>query len=472
MSFDEYIFKCSESYYDFIDLMASELDSLKSILKDNEEIKNKSLSFADSISSISKVLENKNKIIELNPELENEIELLDFLNSKDNLNNVAAEEAFQKIREDKYIKNEYTMPRELENRIDEINDEIIKIERIINGENDFKSINDILKYYKFDNENISKIVFAFVLKKNNLLLSREEIQKEKEIDVETEEVKKPIFLKESNDEVDSELLEEYSQSLEKYTEIQGNNVDLFNDYYKKYNENYSKKMFDEYASYELGYIYNNLELSDQDLVLVLYKKLIDLYSDIEEAKKDIDINNPKVIDYETIIMLINEYESVFTEFFSLAMQIKKTENNEVEDSSKIYFPHNDNGDVLIPNFDKYLKNVITFMSVSDTGALERRQVGVNHIMGFEDGEAIISKIILIYKKPISVSFAKLIDGGTYIIYIDEAEHIINDTKNMVLTNGDLIRNQIDLIENRDINELAMQKDIRKKVRSKASEFVR
>ena len=473
MSFDEYLFNCSESYYDFMDLMLFELNSLKSILNDYEYIRNKCLSFESVTSSISKILENKDKILELNPKLIDELDLLDFLNKKNNLSNIAAKEAFQAIREDKYIKNEYTMPPELENRIKEVSEKIEKIEKIINGETDFKSLNDLLDFYEFDKDNISRIVFGFVLRKNNLLLSREEIQKEKIEEVVQEEDKEETpFVKEDKKEVDETLLEDYNTALKMYREIQGSNKELFDLYYKKYNESYTKKVFDDYSSYELEYIYSNLELSDQDLALVLYRKLISLSYDIEEAIKDIDADNPKAIDYETIIMYINEYESVFVEFSSLAEQINKIENNTIESSSKIYFPHADDGEILISNYDTYLKNIITFMRVSDTGALERRQVVVNRIKGFEYGEEILTKPILIYKKPISVSFVKLIDGGTYILCVDNAEYIIENTKNMVLKNGDVIRKQIDLIENRKIEELTMQEEIRRKVRSDASEFVR
>lgn len=175
MSYDDYIQKATQSYYDFISSISIELESLKEMLKDKELIRQKSINFSNIISNKEKLLENKLKILELNNKLNEQIELLEFLNSKNNLDNAAADEAYNCIIEDVYIKNESTMPPELGNKIEELKNEINRLNRVFYSKCDYETLNEILDYYDIDENNKSIIIFGFILKENNLLKNRQNV---------------------------------------------------------------------------------------------------------------------------------------------------------------------------------------------------------------------------------------------------------------------------------------------------------
>lgn len=465
MTYDEYLLKCSESYYDFIELITTELESLNEMLNNNNSIKQKALDFNNIISSKEKLLENKDRILELNIELKDYFDLIEFLNSKNNLDNVAADEAYNAIINDKYIINEGTIPDGLNDRIKEIESEINKIKKIIDNNYDYKSITELIDYYGFDEEAKSRILFGFILKEINLLIKRNNIEIKKEIKEEIEEKNKSKFIQVDNKKVDEELLEKYNDSLKKYKEIQVKYNDLIDEYYKKYESNYSKKVFDGYANQDINYIYNNLELSEEELSFVLYKKVINEIGNANESISQIDESNPTVVDYETAIFYINEFESVLNEFIKVVEHLNDKKINESDDSSKVYFIHDEKNNILTPNIRKHIKKIQSFIVKSDIGALDSRNLKVYRLIGAENEEKYLSKMIFLLNSNIGVTYVKLSDGGTLVLCVDNIDNILESTKEIIKLNGVDIRKTIELIESQDLNELNSQKQIRKDVNS-------
>ena len=463
MTYHEYLKVASESYYDFIELLNIELDSLEKSLRNDEIIKDESLRFKDSISSINKVLENKDMLSEMNSELKDNIELLEFLNKKNNLDNAAAIEAFDKIVNNEYLLNRYKVSPEIDNNINKYKQEINAIKNILDGKYDFESLNKVLDHYNFDKESKTKIIFGFVLKQNNLLVDKAK----KEINEETlaENNYKNKFIKEEENAIDEKLLEKYNNALNIYRQIQIEYDDLFKEYYNKYKSNPSNKLYDSYALQGIEYIYNNLDLSDEELSLVLYKKLFNVTEDVNESIGQLNIDNPKRIDYETIIFYIEEFEETFKEFIKISKLLNEKNTIDKEDKSKVYFIHDENNNVLIPNIKSNIKKVHAFMSKADIGALESKNLKVNRLLGVDNEEKYLSKMIFMLNNNISITYIKLNNGGTYILSVGPAEEIKDYTKETIYKYGDIIREEIELLENENIGEINKQSIIRMNIKN-------
>jgi hypothetical protein len=239
---------------------------------------------------------------------------------------------------------------------------------------------------------------------------------------------------------------------------------------KKYSKN--KKDYEEYAEKNEADAVEYLGLTPEETAFVLAIKLFDAKKSINLYLANLSETGEKTkFNYEYAKLLIDEYKLIFDELVKINQKLDETEVEEM-DESKVFFAHNENGQLLFSDVKKCSKKLQIFMNKSESGAVERKEAKVNRILGLKKEEKYLDKKIFMLNSLISISYIKinLKEGtGIYILASGHNDDIKNITGDLVHEYGEQIKEQVELIENQNKDELDRQSSIRKQVKELAEE---
>ena len=268
---------------------------------------------------------------------------------------------------------------------------------------------------------------------------------------------------------ESEKFNILKELVNKYNEIISSNAELINNYlniYKSLNDltlyeqfiNMTDEDFDSMFKNRSDDNYQNIKLIRMAARLVRKKYIID--DEIKSLEKVL-LDDEYI---EVLKMEIEEFEEMISKIF--AEQIEPMVESKFD--SQIYFAHDLAGETFI-SFDlhdqSYLNGLVTFINKINAGNPVNKSAIVNKIQGMDD-KIIDSNIFVAGTSKNLISFIKINQKGLEKIMVisvvpknNNKNEIAETTSHTILQNNNEIKQQIQLLEIGDSDEMELQKNI-------------
>jgi len=449
----------------FIDTIEKDVEeTISSLNKDLRRTKelNRIINKIDDIvascdDNIINILDHRDLFLYVDNTLDESFAALMFFKEKNNLDNYAVRQIYEKITNSPKIVKMQDEYKNLSIKVQFIRDRIKKIQNLLRGNNiDFSLVEDLVKKYDFDEKTKKNIMFYLI---TTLGVKQKEVKEEEKL-VSEEIVDNPELFK-----------EEFRKITQKYQ----NKKEELRDILVKCFSIRQKMTREEYLTY-CGFINDQEELLkesfNEDEILKIYT--IGFF----KTKKDIENLINGIADYS--IEDINKYkeevlfiEEEIVELEDFADKIKKylnveQKNEKIQEDYNVFFLIDGLNRLVIPKelIEDNRRNVETIIrKSSNMDNADIDGVRTNRMLGVSDSERLIgknismittSKLILSY---ITVGKNILIITGTKVT----DDTIKNNTVSAINRNFMAIKRQIAYIEDNDLDYLDLQNQIIKNI---------
>ena len=442
----------------FIKLVEKDLSQMMVIynndkrrLKDLERLINK----IKEISNLSKdnivdILNYKELFMYIDNSLESSFDALIFFKEKGDFNNIAVKNIYERIvNSPKIIKmnSEYNSFL-IKTRFD--SDRIKSLSELIHGSKiDYVLIKELLAKYRLSNDKKKNILFYPVVM---LSIKQKDIKNNKET-VENKKREKQEFYRNSF----NELVKLYQKKKEEYKELL---IRCFN-----VRENMKPSDVDMYGSFannpDESITYN---FDDETKFKIYTLAFFKIKKDIENYIDGINDMTMEYGDLDDEIVFFNE---MIGEFDNVARMLNSLISNDKEAdtiiNSNIYFALDIFNQIYIKELlnEKTISNIRALLQKADNISNSKIEgVKTNHMLGVSEEEKILGKnISMITTSKLKLAYVMVNKNILIIGGCDTNDRIDQVVRYIVGKNPSIIKKQIELIEQEDLNYIEIQNEI-------------
>ncbi len=477
----------------FIESVKSDVKSLKTRQSEIAEMEKNAEVFSSLLADPSKVIENKNLFIELEPSLASEFNKLEFFKEKNNLENKMAEVALNKIISNSKVIEVSTLPITVKTESESVSNKLKSLEELLDNNLSPSFIMEVAKLHNMTDDEVKQVLFYYVYRTTPLVrvaMQREENKKvEKKENVKIEEIKKEEVKKEieviPEPEVDEEpiviaevpvltiedeptIKDKFDEAKKEYDKLKSDNKKLLSryTYILKTGKNVSSYVnASKEQLYELGF-------TDDDVAEVTAYRLFKAKEAVENyiniVNNDVSLNNNMLDDDASYAM------QKMDDFKKILDELKEMDEKELEGASEkaslsdavLFFSHDDKVDALIPNDPVFKRKISNIINKTDDAVFEDSFANATKLPYVEQEVKFLGKDIYMLLTSPSVSYVKVKyenEEARFIITMDQRTKISAKTSQILLRYGDEILEQIKLIEQNNPDEIEKQTSLRKKL---------
>lgn len=298
--------------------------------------------------------------------------------------------------------------------------------------------------------------------------SNEEQSEETQVEEEETPIEEgEINLEFSNDNITSSYNVEYEEKKNLFYKLQNDNKELLD----KYNL-YLKESNNEYTSYISYKISELVEMGIRDdlIARVIIYKLLETSREINSQISDLstltdstEIKNA----HDYIIAQVEEYENLVNSLIEIDSRLSINDDEVEEDiqNKNVFFAHEENNSLLIPNEEIYRKKLNDFANKYDNN-LGQVKVNIKRMLGAEKEAQRLGKTIYMLNTPNSLSYVKINyndEEAIFVITAGPREGIKDYTREVISDFEKQIINQIKLIEEKNEEEIKNQQSIKREL---------
>ena len=442
-------------WVDFIKLVEKELEQLmnsynhdKRKLKDLERLMNKIKEITEiSKDNVEEILNYRDLFMYIDNSLESSFNALKFFKEKDNFDNVAVKEIFERIIHSQEIIVKGSEYNSLRIKVRFCGDRIKVLNDLIRGSKvDFSLIKELCDKYKIDEGKRKNILFYPVVM---LAIKQKDLKATKE---EKENEKKEFYQKRFN-----ELSEKYHNMKDEYKELRNLCFNV--------REKMTRRELDMYSPYENKPSESNgNNNSDETKFKIWTLAFFKIKKDIEDYIAGISdlIKDCSDLDDELAYfnVLIDDFQSIADYLIGLIPNNKEMDS---ENENSIYFALDSFNRVIIDEIvnDRNLSSIKALIEkIVNVSNSKIEGVKTNHMLGVENEEKLLGKnISMITTSKVKLAYVMVGKSILIIAGCDVTDRIDIAVRLAVKKNLFAIKKQISEIEQEDADYIELQNEI-------------
>ena len=399
------------------------------------------------------ILNHRDLIMHINnsKELDDSFNTLKFFKERDNLDNPAVKDIYNKIINSPNIVKLNSEYNSLTIKVAFDEERIKRLSALIRGSKvDYNLIRELLNKYKLSDEKKKNILFYPVVM---LSIKQNEIKNNKENALKIKQEKEMFYKNQFN-----KLVKDYYEKKDNYKDLL---VKCFN-----VRSNMSRQDLDTYSAYANNpEEINEYEINDEikfkiyTLAFFKIKKDIENYIDgiIDSLPDDIDLDDELIFFQE----MINEFGKMADKLKSF-IKVEEKISDDIENN--VFFAINAFGQIIANDYSLITKNKSNIKAILQkaNNISNSRIDGIktSHMLGVEESERILGKNIslLVTSK---IMLAYVIVGKNILIIAGDTNgttHFDKVVNRTIEHYGNQLRAQIKMIEEDDLDYIESQKE--------------